>query len=73
VQGSFDHEAESPPQAAGSRTIRGDSSSARSYNLVHGSDAPDSAAAEIALYFRPDELLSYALASAEWVFPAKDA
>jgi nucleoside-diphosphate kinase len=53
-------------------TIRGDFSSARSYNLVHGSDAPESAAAEIALYFRPEELLSYPLASAEWVFPAND-
>jgi nucleoside-diphosphate kinase len=40
-------------------TIRGDFGSSRTYNLVHGSDSPESAAAEIALYFRPDELLDY--------------
>jgi nucleoside-diphosphate kinase len=29
-------------------------------NLVHGSDGPDAAARELAIYFRPEELLSYA-------------
>jgi len=53
-------------------TIRGDFGASRSYNLIHGSDSPESAATEIALYFKGDELLEYAPAGAQWVFPAKD-
>ena len=37
-------------------TIRGDFSSSTSYNLVHGSDSPESAAREIELFFSPGEL-----------------
>ena len=37
-------------------TIRGDFSSSRQMNLVHGSDGPDAAKREIALYFRDDEI-----------------
>src|SRR3954469_8616102 len=37
-------------------TVRGDFSSSRQMNLVHGSDGPDSAKREIALYFRDEEL-----------------
>ena len=40
-------------------TIRGDYGSSRTYNLVHGSDSPESAAAEMALYFTPGEILDY--------------
>ncbi|MCH9003384.1 MAG: nucleoside-diphosphate kinase [Planctomycetes bacterium] len=53
-------------------TIRGDFGASRSYNLVHGSDSPESAEAEIALYFSGDELLDYAPAGTEWVFPKND-
>lgn len=53
-------------------TIRGDFGASRSYNLVHGSDSPESAAAEIALYFARNELLQYAPAGSQWVFPADD-
>jgi nucleoside-diphosphate kinase len=38
-------------------TIRGDFTSDVMSNLIHGSDAPETAEAEIALWFRPDELL----------------
>jgi nucleoside-diphosphate kinase len=48
-------------------TIRGDFGASRSYNLVHGSDSPESAAAEIALYFSDGELLDYRPAGQEWV------
>ncbi len=48
-------------------TIRGDFGSSKTYNLVHGSDSPESAATEIALYFRPDEILDYAPADASWI------
>jgi len=53
-------------------TIRGDFGASRSYNLVHGSDAPKSAASEISLYFNDDELLDYAPDSSRWVFVPND-
>lgn len=37
-------------------TIRGDFSSSRQMNLVHGSDSPEAAQREIPLYFRDEEL-----------------
>lgn len=40
-------------------TIRGDLGLSRQMNLVHGSDSPEAAAKELAIYFRPDELLAY--------------
>ena len=39
-------------------TIRGDFGASKTYNLVHGSDSPESAETEIALYFSPDQLLT---------------
>ncbi|MEK7711171.1 MAG: nucleoside-diphosphate kinase [Planctomycetota bacterium] len=53
-------------------TIRGDFGASRSYNLVHGSDSQESARAEIALYFKESELLDYAPAGSDWVYPADD-
>jgi nucleoside-diphosphate kinase len=38
-------------------TIRGDYTADVLSNLIHGSDAPETAGAEIALWFRPEELL----------------
>ncbi len=49
-------------------TIRGDFGASRRYNLVHGSDSPDSAAYEIGLYFEADAILDYQAADHEWVF-----
>jgi nucleoside-diphosphate kinase len=40
-------------------TIRGDYSASRQMNLVHGSDGPDAAKREIALYFKEAELCAY--------------
>lgn len=48
-------------------TIRGDFGASRSYNLVHGSDSPESAATEIELYFTRDEMLEYTMADQAWV------
>ncbi|MBX9792411.1 MAG: nucleoside-diphosphate kinase [Pirellulales bacterium] len=39
-------------------TIRGDFSSSRQMNLVHASDGPEAAAREIALYFKPEQIIS---------------
>jgi len=49
-------------------TIRGDLSSSGRYNLVHGSDSPESARYEIDLYFKPEEMVSYKLADEDWLY-----
>ena len=41
-------------------TIRGDFGASKTLNLIHGSDSPESAATEIALLFKPQEILEYA-------------
>ena len=48
-------------------TIRGDFGISVQNNLIHGSDSPDNARAEIALWFRPEELVSYPPTDAAWV------
>ncbi|MCS7272398.1 MAG: nucleoside-diphosphate kinase, partial [Gemmataceae bacterium] len=48
-------------------TIRGDFGLSVQNNLIHGSDSPESADAEIALWFRPDELVNYTCADAAWI------
>lgn len=45
------------PSEALPGTIRGDYTTDVQRNLVHGSDSADNAATELALWFRPDELL----------------
>jgi nucleoside-diphosphate kinase len=40
-------------------TIRGDYALSVQNNLIHGSDAPETAATEITLWFRPEELVNY--------------
>ena len=49
-------------------TIRGDFGVSSSFNLIHGSDSPEAAKAELALWFKPDELLTYDLASRVWTY-----
>jgi nucleoside-diphosphate kinase len=57
--------------AAAPGTIRGDFAISKQNNLIHGSDGPESAQREIALWFRPQELFDYALAGSEWVSGGK--
>ncbi len=40
-------------------TIRGDFSSSRQMNLIHGSDSPEAAQRELAIYFQPGELVTW--------------
>lgn len=40
-------------------TIRGDLGMSMQCNLVHASDSPETAAAEVARFFRPEELFAY--------------
>jgi nucleoside-diphosphate kinase len=53
--------------AAAPGTIRGDLAINKQNNLVHGSDSPESAAREIALWFRPEELVEYSIDGSQWV------
>jgi len=55
------------PSQAGPGTIRGDLANSASLNLVHGSDSPESAAREIALFFADTELHNYERALDEWL------
>jgi nucleoside-diphosphate kinase len=48
-------------------TIRGDFALSVQNNLVHGSDSPENAAGEIALWFQRDELVSWQPADNPWV------
>jgi len=48
-------------------TIRGDFGMSRRYNLIHGSDSPESAAREIGLFFDSGELCDYDLVAGEWI------
>merc|ERR1712226_226273 len=49
-------------------TIRGDLCIDVGRNICHGSDAVESANAEIALWFKPEELNSWAHHSSSWVY-----
>ncbi len=48
-------------------TIRGDFALSTRKNLIHGSDSPESAAREIALYFTEEEILTYERPADRWI------
>jgi nucleoside-diphosphate kinase len=48
-------------------TIRGDFALSVQNNLIHGSDSPENAAAEIAIWFKPEELASWTVTDDAWV------
>ncbi|MSU80487.1 MAG: nucleoside-diphosphate kinase [Gemmataceae bacterium] len=54
--------AKSPPG-----TIRGDYGISVQNNLIHGSDSAENAAAEIALWFQPSDLVSWQPADMDWI------
>jgi nucleoside-diphosphate kinase len=49
-------------------TIRGDYGVSSSFNLIHGSDSPEAAAKELALFFKPEELVDWKPAIQTWVY-----
>lgn len=49
-------------------TIRGDLGVSNTFNLIHGSDGPETAAGEIRLYFNEKELVAYDRAVEPWVY-----
>jgi nucleoside-diphosphate kinase len=48
-------------------TIRADFGVEIGRNLVHGSDGPETAAFEVALFFREEELVSWARSAEQWI------
>lgn len=56
------------PVAAAPGTIRADYALEIGRNLVHGSDGPETAQTEIALFFKPEELLDYSRDTDRWIF-----
>ena len=57
------------PAGAAPGTIRGDFGIDIGQNVIHGSDSPARAEAEIALFFAPSELVSWERAGTSWIYP----
>jgi len=55
------------PWEAAAGTVRGDYAMMGLRNLIHASDAPETAASEIALWFKPEELVNYSREMDRWV------
>jgi nucleoside-diphosphate kinase len=60
------------PHEAEPGSIRGDFAVETAQNLVHASDSPENAAAELALWFKPEELLSYEREVDRWVLAPEE-
>lgn len=53
-------------------TIRGDFGCSKSMNLVHGSDSPESAATELKLFFKAEELVDAVPDRVKWILASDD-
>ena len=62
---------ETDPARAAPGTIRADFGLEIGRNLVHGSDAPETAQQEIALFFSPKEIVTYSRDADRWVFEGR--
>ena len=60
------------PHEAAAGTIRGDLAVETAQNLVHASDGAETAVAELALWFKPGELLDYDREVDRWVLAPAD-
>jgi nucleoside-diphosphate kinase len=60
------------PHEAAPGSIRGDFAVETAQNLVHASDGAETAAAEIELWFEPDELLEYSREIDRWVLAPEE-
>lgn len=56
------------PLQASPGTIRGDYGVSVGRNLIHGSDAPETATTEISLWFTEDELCSWQPTLTSWIY-----
>ncbi|MDR1178569.1 MAG: nucleoside-diphosphate kinase [Spirochaetaceae bacterium] len=55
-----------PTSGAEPGTIRGDYARQTRLNIVHASDSPESAAREIPLFFKPEEIISWEDGNESW-------
>lgn len=55
------------PVEAAPGTIRGDFGMEIGRNLVHGSDSPENGQKEVALFFKPEELVSWSRENDRWI------
>ena len=55
------------PVEAGPGTIRGDFGLTIGMNLIHGSDSPESAETELALFFDEGEIIGYTRGIDDWI------
>jgi nucleoside-diphosphate kinase len=60
------------PHEAAPGSIRGDFAVETAQNLVHASDSSETAAAEIEMWFEPDELLDYDREIDRWVLAPEE-
>lgn len=60
------------PNEAAPGTIRGDLALETAQNLIHASDAPETATAELALWFAAGELVDYARDIDRWALAPED-
>lgn len=60
------------PHEAAPGTIRGDFALETAQNLVHASDSPENAAAEVDLWFAADEILAYDREIDRWVLAPEE-
>ena len=60
------------PNEAASGTIRGDFALETAQNLIHASDGPETATAELAMWFRPEELVDYPRDIDRWALAPGD-
>jgi nucleoside-diphosphate kinase len=58
------------PTKAAPGTIRADYALKIDRNLVHGSDGPETAATEVALFFGEEEIVNYGRSNDAWIFSA---
>ena len=59
---------ETNPLASPPGSIRGDFCIELGRNIIHGSDSPESAAHELAMWFKPEELNPTEYADEKWVY-----
>jgi nucleoside-diphosphate kinase len=53
-------------------TIRGDFGVSNSFNLIHGSDSPEAAAKEVALFFKDGEVLDFKPNNLTWTYDTSE-
>lgn len=55
------------PASAAPGTVRGDLALDMLHNLIHASDGPETARVELALWFKPEELVSWERDGQRWI------